>query len=395
MKGLKKFLFVTLAILPCFLFVGCGVSTTYVSPTVTVDKITTSDIQEAINSAVLSVVSIYAESSTGNGLNSVYSAGSGVIYQLDKDAGDAYVITNYHVVYDEDYTSSNHIADKIMLELYGYEGTYISTNAFGGKSFVYGSQAIECEYVGGSLQYDLAILKIENSDILKNSDAKAATFCEQPAHLGQTAIAIGNPLGYGISATTGIVSVESEYIQYSDFYDVVIRCLRTDAPINGGNSGGGLFDEKGRLIGIVNAGSDDAQNVGDAIPSALVKNVVDNILYQYENYGNTHLYVFNFGAEVTSQNNQSVYDEETKLVYIKEDVIVTSASHAAAEILKEGDKIVSITLNDTNLEFSRTFEFEEFLLTIRPNDSFQITVVRSGGLFTYTVNADGDFKIVE
>ena len=397
MKKIKSLSMLGIIALPCaLLFTGCGVSTTYVSPTVTIDQITTSDIEEAINTAVLSVVSVYSEGRVESGTNNMtatsYSAGSGVIYKLDKEAGDAYIITNYHVVYNENYTTSNDIATKIMVELYGSEGTYVATDYFGNSSFVYGSQAIECEYVGGSLEYDLAILKIENSDLLKNSAAKQVSICEEPAHLGQTTIAIGNPLGYGISATTGIVSVESEYIQYSDFYDVVIRCIRTDAPINSGNSGGGLFDEKGRLLGIVNAGKDDAENMGDAIPANLVTNVVDNILYQYENYGKQKLYVYDFGAEVSGYNSTAVYDEEVGLTFIKEDIIVDSVSGDASQNLQVGDKIVSVKHNGKDIEFSRAFEFEEFLLDIRSGDQFDITVVRSGGLFTYTITANNNFS---
>lgn len=397
MKNIKSLSMLGFIALPCaLLFAGCGVSTTYVSPTVTIDQITTSDIEEAINTSVLSVVSVYSEGRVESGTNNMtatsYSAGSGVIYKLDKETGDAYIITNYHVVYDENYTTSNDIASKIVVELYGSEGTYVESDFFGNSSFVYGSQAIECEYVGGSLEYDLAILKIENSDLLKNSDAKQVSICEEPAHLGQTTIAIGNPLGYGISATTGIVSVESEYIQYSDFYDVVIRCIRTDAPINSGNSGGGLFDEKGRLLGIVNAGKDDAENMGDAIPANLVTNVVENILYQYENNGKQKLYVYDFGAEVSGYNSTAVYDEEVGLTFIKEDIIVDSVSGDAAENLQVGDKIVSVKHNEKDIEFSRAFEFEEFLLDIRSGDQFDITVVRSGGLFTYTITANNNFS---
>lgn len=392
MKLLKPLSMLGLVAIPCALMLtGCGVSTTYVSPTVTVDQITTSNIEEAINSAVLSVVSVYVEGNVSSGINGMaatsYSAGSGVICSLDKDAGDAYIITNYHVVYDENYTTSNGIASKIVVELYGSEETYIQTDTFGNGSFVYGSQVIECEYVGGSLEYDLAVLKVTDSEILRNSAAKQVEICAEPAHLGQTTIAIGNPLGYGISATTGIVSVESEYIQYSDFYDVIIRCIRTDAPINSGNSGGGLFDEKGRLLGIVNAGNDSAENMGDAIPVALVTNVVDNILYQHETYGNQKLSVYNFGAEVYGSNSTAVYDEEVGLTFIKEDIVVTAVSGDAAQNLQVGDKIVSVSLSGTNIEFSRAFEFEEFLLDVRPGDQFDITVVRSGGLFTFTITA--------
>lgn len=396
---LSKFLpVVGCAVIGCTLaLTGCGgVSTTYVSPTVTVDEITTSDIEKSVNKATLSIVSVWAEGSVAANMGMTatsYSTGSGVIYYLDKDVGTAYIITNYHVVYNQDYLTSDDIASKIMVELYGWEDTYIQTDAFGNQSFVYGENAIECEFVAGSLEYDLAVLKVLNNQTLKNSSARQVELCSEPAHLGQTTIAVGNPLGYGISATTGIVSVESEYIQYSDFYDVVIRCLRTDAPINSGNSGGGLFDEKGRLLGIVNAGKDDAQNMGDAIPTALVVSVVENLIYQYETFDEPKLSVYDFGAEVVAQNSHSVYDEEVELVYIKEDIMVESVSGEAAKYLNVGDKIVSASYQEKDIEFSRTFEFEELLLNIRQGESFQLTVVTNGGLFTHEITANSFIEV--
>ncbi len=79
------------------------------------------------------------------------SAGSGVIYRIDED-GSAYVITNHHVVYENDSTAENHISNDISIFLYGMEGS---------------NYAIPAVYVGGSQNYDIAVLKIENNSILK------------------------------------------------------------------------------------------------------------------------------------------------------------------------------------------------------------------------------------
>ena len=80
------------------------------------------------------------------------SQSAGVIYKLDKSAGDAYIITNYHAVAN----SENGISDNISVFIYGSEINDL---------------AISADYVGGSMYYDIAVLKIENSDILKASDA--------------------------------------------------------------------------------------------------------------------------------------------------------------------------------------------------------------------------------
>lgn len=397
---------IMLAILiPCItLLSACGFDTKYISPIVSVEKITTSDIEQATNKAILSVVSIYTEgtkqvttsSMWGTSYKTVFSAGAGIIYKLDKDNGDAYIITNYHVVYDADYTSSNHIADKICAEIYGSEGTYTTEQSDGSVSVTYGSQVINCEYVGGALNYDIAVLKVTNSETIKSSCVRAADISEAPAHLGETTIAIGNPLGIGISTTKGIVSVESEYIQYSDFYDVVVRCIRTDAPINGGNSGGGLFNEKGELLGIVNAGISSAQNVGMAIPTNLALNVADNVIYGYENDKWSGVKKYNFGIEFGYANNKAVYDEETGLTYLKEDIIVDSVSGVSEKAgIEIGDKVTSVKIGDINIELSREFELDEFFLKIRPGDTFQITIVRTSGAHTYTVTAtSSNFKSI-
>lgn len=401
----RKHIFAALmlaAMVPCIaLFAACEFETTYISPTVSVDKITTSDVEEATNKAVLSVVSLYTEGDQyvsslfgGTTRQTVFSAGAGIIYKLDKEAGNAYIITNSHVVYNSNYISSNHIATKIYAEIYGSEGTTTTEQTGGSVSVTYGSQAIDCQYIGGAVNYDIAVLKITNSDVIKNSNVRAADISTNPAHLGETTIAIGNPLGIGISTTKGIVSVESEYIQYSDFNDVVVRCIRTDAPINGGNSGGGLFDEKGRLLGIVNAGISSAQNVGMAIPTNLAINVADNIIYGYETGAWQGVKKYDFGIEFGAANNRAVYDEGTKLTILKEDVVITSSTGAAAiKGIEEGDKVTSVKLGDYNLELSREFELDEFFLKIRPDDTFQITVVRMTGASTYTVTAlVGHFK---
>lgn len=390
---MKKFKFALFALLliPCALLIGCGVDTTYTTPLVTVDKIVTSDVQTAINKSAMSVVSVWTRSRTTAGEE--VSTGSGVIYQLDKEKGDAIIITNYHVLYDTNIIDAGHISGEIWVELYGSESTTVA-NTMNGVVVQKGAQAIDVKFIGGSLSYDLALLKVENSNVLKESYARAVEFSPTQPHLGQTAIAIGNPLGYGISATTGIISVESEYIMYNDFYNVVVRVTRTDAAINGGNSGGGLFDEQGRLLGIVNAGMDNSQGMNSAIPVSLVKSVINNILHGYNTNSYKGTSSYQFGLEYEPQNSKGIYDENTGLVYIREDIIVTKAV-GASKAFDKGDKIVSAELNGVKHEFSRAFEIDEFLLKIRAGDTFKMTCVTTGGLFTHTFTANSnDFELV-
>lgn len=151
-----------------------------------------------------------------------YSAsGSGVIYKIDKALGDAFIITNYHVVYDASSNSNNGISEDIKVYIYGSE---IEENA------------IEATYVGGSLYYDIAVLRIEDSEILKNSSVRAVEISDSDnVTVGDNAIAIGNAQGYGISASFGIVSVDSEYITMTAAdgkTSVSFRVMRIDTAVN-------------------------------------------------------------------------------------------------------------------------------------------------------------------
>lgn len=96
----------------------------------------------------------------------VSSAGSGVIVGLNKEAGNAYVVTNYHVVYDAD--SDTGISESIYLYLYGDMNTFDTSL---GKDQENG---IRATYVGGAMNYDIALLEVSGSSVLMESEAEAA-----------------------------------------------------------------------------------------------------------------------------------------------------------------------------------------------------------------------------
>ena len=141
------------------------------------------DDRAAINKSLMSVVSIYSEFyyEKDNYINTIKDTavgnGSGVVYKLDKTSGDAYIITNYHVIYLAN-EKSGVIADNICCALYGnkiefdwktnYDGSYVK-NSDGYPMVEYSGEMIDCEFVGGSMLYDIAVIKISGSDIVKNS----------------------------------------------------------------------------------------------------------------------------------------------------------------------------------------------------------------------------------
>ena len=107
---------------------------------------------------------------------------------------------------------------------------------------------------------DLALIAVRNSEQLDNYTLPTATINEMA--VGEECVAIGNTLGHGISATTGIIS------RFDANSDGSLFMIRTSAPISPGNSGGGLFRRRdGKLLGITTAGIDaGAQNVNFALP---------------------------------------------------------------------------------------------------------------------------------
>ncbi len=334
-------------------------------------------ISEALQSSLSVVCKFEKTTKTGPFGNNTkteeyYSAGSGVIYELNKETGDVIIITNYHVVYDSSSNTSDKLSNTISVYLYGNETS---------------SGAIDVEFFGGSSTYDIAILKGKN-DAFKNDYVKAVTFADSNnIVVGQNAIAIGNPAAEGISATSGIVSVDSETIEMTSITNssekVNMRVIRVDTAINSGNSGGGLFNDYGQLIGIVNAKIADTSidNIGYAIPSNIVLNVIKNLLN-------------NNGAVKKCLIGITTIIKESKLVYengylkIQETIEITdiTSSSVADGNLMIGDIIVSASVNNNDLiSITRNFQLSDYLLLAKVNDSLTLVVLRNGVEYSITL----------
>lgn len=317
------------------------------------------------------------------------SGGSAVIYKIEQDY--TYIITNYHVVYNKDANSDNggKIAKNIYGYVYGSEDYPLYTETVDSKGYPiynYGESAIKLEYIGGSVNYDLALLKVETSAILAlNSDIKAINFASDYV-VGQTAVAIGNTEDQGTSVTKGIVSVASEYISLAiDNTQRFYRVMRIDTASYSGNSGGGLYNVKGELIGITNAGDQVDQNVNFAIPCEVVKNVIDNIYY-YHNDGNNNtqgVFRLNLNTSYETQNAKYVYDTQSGIGRIQEDIVVTNVdSGCVGDImgLVAGDKIVKITINNVDYVFLNAYQVDDILLNIRAGDEISFSYIRDSDL---------------
>ncbi len=303
-----------------------------------------------------------------------YNAGAGVIYQLNKTAGSAFIITNYHVVQDSKSSARDGISEQISVYLYGAE---------------YSDLAIDVTYVGGSAYYDIAVLYAENCDALKGETPMAVKVSNSDrVRPGEPAIAVGNPEGDGTSVTVGAVSVDSEHITL-DASLGDMRVMRVDTPINHGNSGGGLYNDRGELIGIVNARLFDSEidGIAYAIPSNVAVAVAQNIIDNCFGTDNTAVKRPLLGITITTQNSGAVYDAEEYRVYIVEDVVIheVSATSVLYGKVQVNDRILRISDGTRTLDVTRQFHIIDFLLGSRLNDTVTLTVLRDGQTLSYEV----------
>ena len=312
---------------------------------------------------------------TGKVKEDYIASGSGVIYRLDKSKGDAFIITNHHVVYDANCDSYNGISRDIEVYLYGSE---------------IAEQKMEAEYVGGSAYYDIAVLHIKGSELLRKSAATAVTVSDSDkVVVGEAAIAIGNAKGGGTSASYGVVSVDSEHISLSDSatgQSQSFRVIRVDTPVNPGNSGGGLYNESGELIGIVNAKIIDStvENIAYAIPSKVAIYVADNLIdHCYETSCES---VQRGMLGVTVQTVESYMQEEKDTghvhLYEKVKVVEVSTDSLVKGQLQAGDILKSISFTGENgtesLEITRQYHIVDAMLKARAGDEITVGVLRDG-----------------
>lgn len=263
--------------------------------------------------------------------------GSGVII-----SDDGYIVTNNHVI--------NGAVD-------------ISILLNDGNSY-------EANIIGTDAKTDLALLKIDakNLHFAKLVDSNELI-------LGQEVVAIGNALGKGISCSNGIISAINREVTISNYSMTLIQ---TDAAVNSGNSGGGLFDLSGNLVGVVNAKSSYTQGstasvegIGYAIPSNIVSEIVEQLL----NNG----YVKDrpaLGVKIYTSQFNEYYNVEGLVI---SEVIEGGAAKKAG--VKENDIIKAID-GYVVREFS---ELSKKLETYKIGDTVTLTIERDGNLIEIKV----------
>lgn len=188
----------------------------------------------------------------------------------DEDAGQQTEGQGSAFVYDDGYLVTNeHVV---------WEGDGI------GVQYANGDWA-SGELVGSDVYSDLAVLEVDHLP----GDAEPLSFTEVLPTVGQEVLAVGNPLGFEGSMSTGVVSGVNRSLPGPAGYDVP-NVVQTDAAVNPGNSGGPLMDVDGSVVGVINAGV--AETIGFAISSALARRVLPSLVadgeYQHAQLGITY-----------------------------------------------------------------------------------------------------------
>jgi serine protease Do len=251
------------------------------------------------------------------------TAGSGVIVH-----GDGYVVTNAHVV-SRAMQITIQLSDKTS-----YAAKVISSDS----------------------THDLAVLKIElpKGKVLPYLPLGRS----DDLMVGETVIAIGNPMGFASTLTTGVISATNRKLSFAG--DVEYGGLiQTDAPINPGNSGGPLLNIRGELIGINTAIRADAQNIGFAISADTVADQFASLM-DFERINRVV-----FGASVAQKRDKNG-------VVLK--VTDVRANTPAAAVLKTGDVIVSLD----GKPVAQIPDFVCGMTGAKADDKISLTVSRGG-----------------
>ena len=415
------------------------------------------------------------------------SAGSGVIYKVGTDT--AYIITNYHVCYVDNYSNDptyrvyyNEDTDEYFTATYdeskvdqaiqsvGWGTTTIDyikkTDAVKApiethfmetyEVYFHGYQteeyALSAKFVGGSADNDIAVLKIEksatkNNELIFTEDYKAAAIGDSSAlSVGKEVIAVGNPLLANTNIDTSTLNTIAEYVnaykdtyiealcltvtggevsnisEYQDFGSIIkpneasiMRLIRVSSAINAGNSGGGLYDLHGRLVGIVNGkiSSSSYDNVGYAIPINKAAAIADRVIAECTGISGTVQFKattetkLGLSVETSKSGTEKPYYDETKLQWInKNSVVIKSLSNSVlyAEGVAVGDTLVSVAFGGETYNLYNDYDLNDTLLKLASVSGANTTTItlnfekNAGGSVqaksvTLTLDAD-DFEIV-
>ena len=335
-------------------------------------------IQQAAPSSTAS-----SSDSTDNGITAASSTGTGLTTEQVADlvSPSVVVITTEQVVYSQwSWYGQNQVesgaGSGVIISSDGYiltcahvvDGASTITVTIGDKDYT-------ATLVGEDTTSDIAVIKIDADGLtpatVGNSDS---------LKVGQSVMAVGNPLGeLGGTVTGGMISALNRSVTIQGSSSVnTMSLIQMDASVSPGNSGGGLFNMNGELVGIVNAksSSSDAEGLGFAIPINDAIKVAQELLENGYVTGRPYLgitYLAVTDAQTASQLGVNAYG-----VYVVE---VVKGGPAEKAGLQAGDRIVSVD----GTEIASKDDLGTLMQKHAAGDTLSITIARDGQMQTVNV----------
>ena len=301
-------------------------------------------VEEVVLNTKNTVVEITTETVSRGGFMREYvstGAGSGVIISQD-----GYIVTNNHVIEN---------------------ARAITVRLSNGEEY-------PAELIGTDSKTDLAVIKIDEENLQAAVLGYSADLL-----VGQTAVAIGNPLGeLSGTVTAGIISTLDREITIDG---VTMSLLQIDAAVNPGNSGGGLFNLYGELIGVVNAKSSgsEIEGIGFAIPVDTAKIVIKELI--------THGYVT--GRVSAGFELIDIQDSHTAMMY-RVNHFGLYIAQSKSDSFQSGDRIVAVD----GVEIAGYKDLSDFLSECSVGDVVGVTVVRDGREVTESLTLGEQGRVV-
>jgi serine protease Do len=305
------------------------------------------DVSEIAKEVGPSIVSITTKTVSDSFFGQVEGemSGSGIIYKIFEDT--VYILTNYHVI--EDFS-------EILVDF--DDGKLVKT-----------------ELSGFDEDMDLAVIKIEEKIIgsEKFSNLRAANFGNSTKlNVGEPAIAIGNPLGYNDTVTTGVISSIKREISLSRFN---VDLIQTDAAINPGNSGGALLNAIGEVIGINTMKINDTavEGIGFAIPISTAIPIADELIEK----GYVSRAYLGVSGKTVDEESSKAYNIPVG-VYIANVADLSPADKAG--LLKE-----DVIINYANEKIEDTQTLISLIIGTKIGENVEIKVIRDNEELVFNV----------
>lgn len=294
-----------------------------------------------------SVVNITTKVQVRDFFNNLYytdGAGSGVV--IGQDSETLFVMTNAHVV--------NNAKELLVTFSDGNE--------------------VMATIKGVDSETDLAVIQISKKEIPPQTTIKIASLGDSDAlQVGETAIAIGNALGYNNTVTVGVISALNRELKVDSSRTFTL--IQTDAAINPGNSGGALVNIQGQVIGIntVKITQNDVEGFGFSIPSNSAKPIIDSLLQK--GYVERP-YLGISGVDITEMKSE-LYDLPIG-IYVAE-----VEENSSADVAGIQPKDILVSFNGKTI-FTMT-DLKTELGTLNVGDQVEIKLIRNNEKISMTV----------